>query len=158
MAIKHYDSRGFTPSESLGYLLKLSHALMHDAAAAAFEGHDLSFMQWLVLVKLHEGIRTVSGLCQNMRHDTGALTRLVDQLERRGYVERRRSTADRRVVELQLTAAGRRKAAGLMPLVIEVHNTALEGLGKAEFAQFMRLLKKIVANLREMERSRKAAA
>jgi DNA-binding MarR family transcriptional regulator len=157
MARKHYDVRTFSSAESIGYLLKLAHALMHDAAAAAFEGHDLSFMQWLVLVKLREGASTPSELCQIMWHDTGALTRLLDQLEQRGYVERQRSTEDRRVVQLQVTAAGKRKTTDLMPLVIDRLNTALGDFSKAEFDQFMRLLQKLIGSLREMEHAREAA-
>lgn len=158
MVPKHYDARTFSSAESVGYLLKLSHALMHDAAAAAFEGHDLGFMQWLILLKLREGVSTVSELCQIMWHDTGALTRLIDQLEERGYVGRQRSTADRRVVQLQLTAAGRRKTTELVPLVVDRLNTALSGFSKTEFEQFMRLLKKLIASLREMEQERAATA
>ncbi|HKS55847.1 MAG TPA: MarR family transcriptional regulator [Steroidobacteraceae bacterium] len=158
MATRHYDARTFSSAESVGYLLKLSHALMHDAAAAAFDGHDVSFTQWLVLVKVREGASTVSELCQIMWHDTGALTRLVDQLEERGYIERQRSTADRRVVQLQLTPAGRRKTTELMPLAVDRLNSALSGFSKTDFDQFMRLLKKFIASLREMQREREAAA
>jgi len=157
MTTRHYDVRTFSSAESVGYLLKLGHALMHDAATAAFEGHDLSFMQWIVLVKMREGVSTASELCQIMWHDTGAATRLLDQLEERGYIERQRSTADRRVVQLQLTAAGRRKTTELTPLVVDRLNTALGGFSKAEFEQFMRLLKKLIASLREMEQAREAA-
>lgn len=157
MTRKHYEVRTFTSAESIGYLLKLAHALMHDAAASAFDGHDLSFIQWLVLLKLREGVNTASELCQIMWHDTGALTRLLDQLEERGYVGRQRSTKDRRVVQLQLTAAGRRKTTELMPLVVDRLNTALTDFSKDDFAQFMKLLKKFIASLREMERVREAA-
>lgn len=159
MAIpKHYDLKSFSSAESVGYLLKLAHALMHGEAAAAFEGHDLSFMQWLVLVKLREGVSTATELCQIMWHDTGALTRLLDQLEERGFVERQRSAADRRVVKVQLTAAGRRKTTELMPLAIDRLNSALADFSKTEFEQFMRLLKKFIASLREMERERTAVS
>lgn len=157
MARKHYDVRTFRSAESIGYLLKLSHALMHDTVASAFEGHDLSFMQWLVLVKVQEHVTTASELCRIISHDTGALTRLLDQLEQRGYIERRRSTADRRVVELQLTAAGRRKTAELMPVTVDCLNAALADFSKAEFDQFMRLIKKLIARLRDMESEREAA-
>ena len=157
MTRKHYDVRTFSSAESIGYLLKLGHALMHDAAIAAFEGHDLSFMQWIVLVKMREGVTTASELCQIMWHDTGALTRLLDQLEERGYIERQRSTADRRVVQLQLTAAGRRKTTELTPLVVDRLNAALAGFSKAEFEQFMLLLKKLIASLRDMQQTREAA-
>lgn len=158
MTRKHYAVRSFDSAESIGYLLKLAHALMHDSAAAAFDGHDLSFIQWLVLVKLREGVRTASELCQIMWHDTGALTRLLDQLEERGYVERQRSTTDRRVVQLQLTTAGRRKTNELMPLVVDRINTALAAFSKTEFEQFMQLLKKLIGSLREMEQSREDAS
>ena len=154
MTPKHYDIKTFSSAESIGYLLKLAHSLMHDAAAAAFEGHDLSFMHWLVLVKLREGVSTATELCQIMWYDTGAATRLLDQLEERGLVERQRSAADRRVVNVQLTAAGRRKTTELMPVAVDRLNTALADFSKADFEQLMRLLKKLIASLREMERQR----
>jgi DNA-binding MarR family transcriptional regulator len=152
--IRHYDVKTFTSSGSVGYLLKLSHSLMHDAAAAAFAGHDLSFVQWVVLMKLREGAAlTASDLCREMRHDNGALTRLLDQLEERGYVERERSQEDRRVVELQLTATGRRKVAELQTLVVDRLNNALGDFSKAEFAEFTRLLNKLIATLKASEQA-----
>ena len=54
-------------------------------------------------------------------------------------------------MQLQLTAAGRRKTTELMPLVVDRLNTALGDFSKDEFEQFMRLLKKFIASLREME-------
>lgn len=151
---RHYDVKTFRSSDSLGYLLKLSHSLMHDAAAAAFAGHDVSFAQWLVLMKLREGAAlTASDLCRVMRHDNGALTRLLDQLEARGYVARERSHEDRRVVELQLTAAGRDKVAELVPLVVHRLNSSLAGFSKAEFTEFTRLLNKLITDLAASEQA-----
>lgn len=157
MAIRHYDAQGFTTGESIGYLLKLARTLLHDRAVAAIRGHDLGFMHWLVLALLREGAGTAAELCRIMSHDTGAITRLLDQLQRRGFVERRRSAADRRVVRLALTAAGRRKLAELMPLVVDVLNGALAGFSRREFAQLRRLLRKLIGNLRSAERPRGAA-
>lgn len=149
MSSKHYDVRTFTSARSLGYLLKLSHSLMHAAGAAAFAGHDLSFMQWLALVKLREGTETTaSGLCRLMHHDTGAFTRLLDQLEERGLIVRQRSEADRRVVLLELTDAGQRKIDELLPLTVGCLNGALADFSKAEFTELTRLLNKLIDNLR----------
>jgi DNA-binding MarR family transcriptional regulator len=47
----------------------------------------------------------------------GTVTSLVDTLARAGYVERRREPADRRVVRLYLTEAGRRKAEEAIMLI-----------------------------------------
>ncbi|HKE96135.1 MAG TPA: MarR family transcriptional regulator, partial [Povalibacter sp.] len=109
MAARHYDVKTFAAADSIGYLLKMALSLVHDAQSAAFANHDISFVQWLMLLKLREGVAdTASDLCRQMRHDNGALTRLIDQLEERGFIERQRSEQDRRIVKLDLTAAGRR--------------------------------------------------
>jgi len=152
MAVKHYDVKSFTSTLSIGYLLKMSHSLMHDSAAAAFAGHDVSFMQWIVLMKLRESASlTASDLCREMRHDNGALTRMLDQLEERGYVQRERSEEDRRVVRLQLTAVGRRKVTELMPLAVDRLNDVLADFSKAEFAELTRLLNKLVSHMKASE-------
>ena len=152
MAVKHYDARTFTCSASIGYLLKLSHVLMHDWAAKAFAPHDLSFIQWITLMKLREGsVATASDLCRSMHYDNGSVTRLVDQLEQRGLLRRERSTEDRRVITLKLTTAGERKVNELVPVAVAGLNEALKDFGKAEFGELVQLLNKLIACLRERE-------
>jgi DNA-binding MarR family transcriptional regulator len=154
MATKFYDVKTFTSATSVGYLLKMSQGLMHDAAVEAFAGHDLSFVQWIVLMKLRESVSlTASDLCREMRHDNGAFTRLLDQLEERGFVQRERSELDRRVVRLQLTAAGRRKVTELMPVVVDRLNQSLTDFSKAEFVELSRLLNKLITSLTATEQS-----
>lgn len=144
----HYSVDTFNSRQSLGYLLKLAHSRMHDCATIAFEGHDLSFMQWIVLTKLHEGTASTAGdLCKHIYYDTGALTRLLDQLEKRGYLRRQRSRQDRRVVQLIITDTGREKVKELTPLVVAKLNEALDDFTSAEFAEFMRLLNKLIERL-----------
>jgi DNA-binding MarR family transcriptional regulator len=152
MAVRHYDARTFTCGASLSYLLKLSHVLMHDWAAKAFAPHDLSFIQWITLMKLREGsVATASDLCRTMHYDNGSVTRLVDQLEKRGLLRRERSTEDRRVVTLRLTSAGERKVNELIPVAVAGLNDALRDFGKGEFAELVRLLNKLIACLRARE-------
>jgi DNA-binding MarR family transcriptional regulator len=149
MAVKHYDPAKFSTSESLGYLAKLVHTLMHERAAAAFATQDINFTQWIVLTKLSEGKATTAGdMCRAIHHDTGAFTRVLDQLEERGYVERVRSSSDRRVVELRLTPAGRKRSQEFVPLVVDLLNEAVADFTKAEFQELMRLLKKLIAGLK----------
>lgn len=148
-ALKHYDVKTFVSSRSVGYLLKMAQSLMMQAASTAFIGHELSFMQWLVLVKVHEGVaRMPSDLGRQIHHDNGALTRMLDQLEARGFIERHRSATDRRVVELKLTAAGVRKVEELKPVAVNKLNVPLAEFSKAEFAEFIRLLHKLIDGLR----------
>jgi len=144
----HYDPYNFSPKNSLGYLLKTNHQLMHECADRVFANHDMTFMQWLALVKLKDGLaETASDLCRSLSHDNGAITRMVDQLENRGFVERERSQQDRRVVNLRITDAGRAELAELTPPFIEKLNAALEAFSVEEFAELNRLLEKLKMNL-----------
>lgn len=69
----------------------------------------VTYPQYLVLLTLWEddGAR-VSRIGQRLFLDSATLTPLLKRLESRGLVERRRSTLDERVVEIFLTADGKR--------------------------------------------------
>lgn len=154
MTVTHFDARTFKTDRSPGYLLKVCHSLMLQAGEVSLADHDLSFIQWIVLRKLQEGTAvTASSLCRQMRYDSGAFTRLLDQLVTRGFIERTRSNTDRRVVHLQLTAAGRRKVSELLPVIVGSLNDVLENFSKAEFSELTRLLQKLMDNLRAYEAS-----
>lgn len=141
---QHYDPYNFSPKNSLGYLLKTNHTLMHECADYVFSNHDITFIQWLALVKLKDGLaETASDLCRSMSHDNGAITRMLDQLENRGFVARERSQQDRRVVKLRITDAGRAKLAELTPPFIENLNNALAPFSAEEFSELNRLLGKL---------------
>jgi DNA-binding MarR family transcriptional regulator len=86
-------------------------------------------------------------ICFQYRHDSGALTRVIDQLAERGLLERIRRDRDRRKVELQLTPAGREMVGRLIPLVVEKLNLALADFSGAEVEEFLRLLLKFNATL-----------
>ena len=142
--IQHYDPYNFSPKNSLGYLLKTNHMLMHECADRVLAKHDMSFVQWLALVKLKEGMaETASDLCRTLSHDNGAVTRMVDLMEIRGFVERERSQEDRRVVKLRITEVGIAKLAELTPPLIQNFNRALAALTTDEFAELNRLLLKL---------------
>jgi DNA-binding MarR family transcriptional regulator len=74
------------------------------------------------------------------RHDSGASTRVIDQLAERGLLERVRR--DRRKMELQLTL-GRDTIEALIPLVVEKLNLALGDFSGAEVHEFRRLFGKL---------------
>lgn len=149
--MKYYDPKTFRSRDSLGYLSKMAHTLMHECADDILSGHGVSFMQWIAMRKLFEGTAlTSSDLCREMSHDNGALTRLLDQLEQQGYLERQRSEQDRRVVELKLTSSGKRKLDQLTALVVERLNLVLDGFSRSEFEELTRLMKKFVAGLQRV--------
>jgi len=66
--------------------------------------------QCVALQALLDGDHDVGALAEHMGVSTSAMTRLVDGLEKRGWVQRVRGEDDRRRVDLSLTADGRTEA------------------------------------------------
>ena len=67
----------------------------------------LTYTQYLVFLVLWDGDGvTVGEVCRRLYLDSGTLTPLLKNLEKAGYVTRRRSREDERVVLVSLTEAG----------------------------------------------------
>ena len=77
----------------------------------ASQNIDLSFTQHLILEKLQElGVVSATVLARAVVLDSGAMTRQLDHLERKGYLGRAPHTQDRRALRLELTEAGHTKS------------------------------------------------
>lgn len=103
------DAKTVKQAEILGLKLMKASELIQGAAQALFKQHDLSAPQYNVLRIL----RGAEGSGLNC-HDISArmitrvpdITRLLDRLEDKDLVTRRRSTEDRRVVMANVTDRG----------------------------------------------------
>jgi DNA-binding MarR family transcriptional regulator len=133
---------------SIGYLVKRAHSLMLDVMEPVIEQLGFSFIQYVIMATLRDGIAvTPTVICSQYRHDSGALTRVIDQLAERGLLERVRRDRDRRKVELQLTAAGRATIESLLPMVVDKLNETLTEFSKPELQELLRLLIKLNTTL-----------
>lgn len=96
--------------------------------------HGLTSAQWGPLMRLKTGGgSTVAELARWLNVDAGAMTRLLDRLEKKGLCRRVRSTEDRRVVQIELTPEGE-AAIGEVPAVLaDVLNAHLTGFSQQEF-------------------------
>ena len=63
-----------------------------------------------------EGPMSQRALCRRLRIDKSPMVGLVDDLERLGFAERRRSDADRRVQDIHLTGRGREVVARVIAI------------------------------------------
>ena len=143
-----YSVETFQARRSVGYLIKRLNHLIVPSAEALFADADFTFSQWVVLMAVRDGIADTCGeIARHLDHDTGATTRLVDQLEERGYLRRRRSTTDRRVVHLEITAEGKTLTKSLMPRLIDFWNEVLEGFSSEEALQLISLLTRLLARI-----------
>jgi DNA-binding MarR family transcriptional regulator len=148
MSKQHYKVAGYRTQNGLGYLLKRSQSLMLDFIEPALEARGYSFVQYVIMAWLRDGIAVnPKDFCLQFRHDSGALPRVIDQLVARGLVERSRGERDRRTVELQLTKAGLDAVEGLVPIVVDKLNLALGDFSGAEVKELLRLLLKLNTTL-----------
>lgn len=148
MPKQHYKASTFRAQISLGYLLRRAHSLMMDALEPQLAARGFSFVQYIVLMAVRDGLAVnPKDICGQLRHDSGALTRVIDQLAERGLLERARRDRDRRKVELHITAAGRQALEGVVPIVVEKLNEALSDFSTEEVREFKRLLGKLNVRL-----------
>jgi DNA-binding MarR family transcriptional regulator len=152
MPKQHYRADTFHLQDSIGYLVKRTQRLMLERVEQRFASHGYTFQQWVVLMHLRDGLaQTIADLSRVLNHDSGAMTRLIDQLEERGLIERRRSAEDRRVVELHITPAGLSDVEAMIPLAVDMLNDVLDGFTRGEVKQLKSMLRRIATRVQELD-------
>ena len=103
-----YDLKSYDPKRSIGGLLgrvKIEIGATLDAELAPL---DITGAQFVILMSIALGeADSACELCKGISYDPGAMTRMLDRLERRGLVRRVAHPNDRRTSNLELTAEGR---------------------------------------------------
>jgi DNA-binding MarR family transcriptional regulator len=92
-------------------LAAMLHPLLRDLVAAELPilaAHDLSMWGYVVLNALDRSpVRTQTALAEAIGADKTRIIGTLDELQQRGYIERRPDPDDRRVRLLEITPAGR---------------------------------------------------
>jgi MarR family transcriptional regulator for hemolysin len=133
---------------NLGFLLHDVSRLMRKR----FEQHarelGLTRAQWQVLVHLsqNEGIHQ-SGLAEIIEMEPITLVRILDRLETRGLVERRRHASDRRIWLLFLKEAAHPLLSVLRGFGDATRAEALEGLSDTDVGRLSDILTTMKTNL-----------
>jgi DNA-binding MarR family transcriptional regulator len=96
--------------------------------------------------------RRMGDLSQTTSIEVSTLTRLVDNMEKMGLVERRRDPEDARAVALHVTAAGRKLTRRILPIAERYEAVALEGFTLAEAEVLKQALRRLYDNMDELER------
>lgn len=96
--------------------------------------------QCVALQTLLTGDQLVSGLAAHAGVSNSAMTRLVDGLEKKGWVDRTRSAADRRTVTVGLTPSGRAEAERLRSATQRCGDQLLEQIPAEKRAQVLESL------------------
>lgn len=140
----YYKPSNYTMRNSVGYLMRVATNRIMPQVETLFEDQELTFSQWSSLVALHSGVTTAGDLAHTICHDAGSLTRVVDEMVRRGLVIRGRSDSDRRVVTLALTERGEELVERLAPRMMNFWNETLAGFSHIEVDTLINLLTRLV--------------
>ena len=142
-----YDARSYDPQRSIGSLF----GRVKGALGAAFDAElaplDITAAQYVILMSLaHGDASSASDLCKGISYDPGAMTRMLDRLERRGLVRRVPDPDDRRTFQLELTEEGGAVVPKLRMASMKVLNRMLEGFSAQEAKQLEGFLLRMLAN------------
>lgn len=92
----------------LSYRLKRLYLLRNQVIDEELKAHGLARSQWLILFHVNRtGDLAQKDLQRMMRVESATLTRIVDSLVKKGWLERTPSATDKRVKILSLTGDGR---------------------------------------------------
>lgn len=132
---------------SLGYYLSTARNVLAGRIDRAVAPLGLTSSQiGVILLLWFERASTPNEMSRALSYDTGSMTRMLDRLEKKGFLERQRSQADRRVVELALTDQGRAAAQQLPELIAAEMSEQLRGFAPEEVATLVHLLQRFIAN------------
>jgi DNA-binding MarR family transcriptional regulator len=150
-----YSLASFEPRQGLGHLIgrvraELLAAIETQLTRDEFLGPlEVTSAQLIVIVNLagRECATSASELCKGISYDAGAMTRMLDRLEAKGLVRRTRSPDDRRLVNLELTQAGKAAYPRLREISMRVLNHSLGDFTVGEAQQLEGMLRRMLHNV-----------
>lgn len=116
----------------------------------AKDGCELSPEQFTVLNALKENDGMYLRQLANITYkDRPNITRIVSILEEKGYLKSSLKAEGRQVKKLYITQKGKDICESLLPTILKIWNTSVEGLSIEEVENFLKVLDKIEDNLKE---------
>lgn len=136
----------------LPYLLNRAGARIAASFSEEVRPLGATLQTWRVLAALREEDgRRMGDLSETTSIEVSTLTRLVDSMEKKGLVVRRRDSGDARAVVLRVAPAGRRLTQRIVPIAERYESVALAGFNEAEAATLKAALRRLYANMDALE-------
>jgi DNA-binding MarR family transcriptional regulator len=147
-----YDLETYVPGKGIAHLVgrvkaemlsAMDRELAVDEQLAPLE---LTAAQVIIMAWLATGAKSASDLCKGISYDAGAMTRMIDRLEKKALIRRERCPDDRRLVYLELTNEGQTAYPLVREISRKVVNRFLRGFTKTEARQLEGFLRRMVEN------------
>jgi DNA-binding MarR family transcriptional regulator len=136
----------------LPYLLNRAGARIAAAFNDEMRPLGATLQIWRVLAALREQDgRRMGDLSDTTSIEVSTLTRLVDNMEQKGLVTRRRDTGDARAIVLRVAPAGRRLTQRILPIAERYETVALAGFTADEAEVLKAALRRLYVNMDGLE-------
>jgi DNA-binding MarR family transcriptional regulator len=127
-----------------------SHAAVTDRVQKALAASDLPPLSWFEVLQAVErsptGRPRMSELAEWLTLSRGGITKLVDRLEEAGYLARVSCSEDRRALQAELTAAGRKMLEEMRLVYAAEVERHLSGLSREEASLLTAALEKVTGS------------
>ncbi|MBV0911946.1 MarR family winged helix-turn-helix transcriptional regulator [Anianabacter salinae] len=134
-------------AEDLSFVTRILRSEILERNASFFATHEVAGGEVAVLnlIGLNPGL-TQKDLAKVVVLRKSALTKLVNEMERTGLIERRKEGADKRLNALYLTTEGAARLARMRPDMARLQEDLLAPLTSAERAMLFELLWRLIDN------------
>ena len=139
---------GYPPLESAGYLVRDAHRAFQKLLEKRIAAHGISRGQWYFLrvLWIEDGLsqRELSARVGMMEPTTVIALR---SMEKAGLIHRARTSDDKRVARVWLTAKARRMRDQMLLIARGINEDACRGVTREEFDAFRRAITRMTENL-----------
>lgn len=140
--------------KQVGVLVNILNCKLKKHIASVFkkEGINLTAEQFLVMDTLwNQGEMTQQNIAYIIQKDKNSVTQFIDNLEKKGLVQRVVDSADRRVNNIKLSKAGLAMKDNTKKVAIAAVNDILQGIPEEELQKFVKVLNKACENIEKLE-------
>ena len=145
-----FDGDRIVLDNALTFVMHGTYQRIRSFAYREFAAHGIEVTpeQWMVLVRLwqHEPI-SQADLGEITMRDRPTMTRILDGMEARGWIERGRDPDDARIRLVRLSAEGRALRKQMVPIARAIVRRAEAGIPEADLVTTRETLRRIAANL-----------
>jgi DNA-binding MarR family transcriptional regulator len=139
--------------KQVGVLVNILNCKLKKRISSVFksEGINLTAEQFLVMDTLwNQGEMTQQNIAYIIQKDKNSVTQFIDNLEKKGLVQRVIDSNDRRVNKIKLSTTGMEMKERTKKVAIEAVNDILEGISEEELKAFVKVLSTAGDNIEKL--------
>jgi MarR family transcriptional regulator, temperature-dependent positive regulator of motility len=134
-------ARNWQLEGGIGFLLRLLEARYDVLYQNLTQQSDITPRQFGVLLALYQrGPQTPSVLAEHISCDRNTLSEMLTRMTARKLISKKSNSADRRSIQVQITAKGEDALLAVIPAAAELQNIMLAPLRKEDRAHFLKCM------------------